>query len=295
MNRKPLLVSIALALGMTGALAWASDAQWFASRPVASGPDSAEVSALADPVAPHGSASWQPARSISRYGGSPTFVGNVTADDVGDLDSFGRNVHWLGTKTVVFAASTDCASIQRSNPGMACAQISSPSRGTNFELRDLVTIRLPAEAANSLVCHWLNDKHQVIFSDVTGRGAIPTPGLARYGYTITLRSDVLQNPRLINPKTGQPFAGELTTGYILYEDKPYVILPNVSTSTYESGATTCRDGLVSRQILMNVYGLDATSVDKLMASPMELSLNAKGAFQNVLEATFTAGLRLVGD
>src|SRR5260221_6705915 len=90
-----------------------------------------------------------------RAAARPNGAAGPSAADVGDADSFGRNVHFIGvaqTGTVQFAP--DCTPDPNSPPGPddRCVVVD-PTTTTTFEARDIGRIKLPAKASNSILCH----------------------------------------------------------------------------------------------------------------------------------------------
>jgi hypothetical protein len=74
-----------------------------------------------------------------------------TVEDVGDPDSFGRNVTYLGlAQTTVVTLTDDCTG---SDPTIERCIVNQPAPlSTNFNETDLATMNLPAKATKSLVC-----------------------------------------------------------------------------------------------------------------------------------------------
>lgn len=74
-----------------------------------------------------------------------------TLAEVGDVDSFGRNLKWLGvTQMNVSLADTCAADI----PG--CVVLNPAPMPTSFTFDDLARITLPKNAAHSLLCYWFS-------------------------------------------------------------------------------------------------------------------------------------------
>ncbi|WP_374247674.1 hypothetical protein [Thermomonas sp.] len=287
MQRKTLLVALAAALALTGLVAYAANHPWSGDVPVAT-VNPAPPAAAAVPASRPSAAA---AISGNARGGNG--AARVTAADVGDADSFGRNVRWLGAKQAVFGVSTDCNSWSGGDPSMPCTTISAPTGTTTFRYNDLLQIQLPGSAANSLLCHWLAERQQIYFT-ING-GAAPVAARVRSIYTATIDNPVLQDPGLINPNTGQPFNGSFTTSSLMFDDTPYVVLPNYPLSTSAGHTAVCRGGLVSKQSLISGYGFTPALADKFMKNPTTVHLNVSGMVSNVEDGTFIIGLRMVGD
>ncbi|MDE2406541.1 MAG: hypothetical protein KGL91_01610 [Xanthomonadaceae bacterium] len=289
MKRKTLLVAVTATLGLTGLIAYAANSQRFGGASVTT--DTARAAPPA-PVAATASHSQRSALASGIPRGGVN-AARVTAADVGDLDSFSRNVRWLGAKQAIFGVSMDCNVWSDGDPSVPCTTVSAPTGTTTFHYNDLLQIQLPASAANSLLCHWLAERGDVYFTN-NGNTA-PVAARLRYTYTATIDNPVLQDPSLVNPVTGQPFNGSFTTFSLMRVDTPYVLLQNNYVTTTTSNTAVCRGGLVSKQALIANYGLTPALADKFMKNPTTVHLNVSGMVSNVSEGTFVVGLRVVGD
>src|SRR5688572_15199426 len=75
------------------------------------------------------------------------------AADVGDADSFGRNVKWLGVADMTVTLADDCTGF---DPASNCEVLAPGGGVTSFVFEDLGHITLPEKATNSLFCHWFS-------------------------------------------------------------------------------------------------------------------------------------------
>ena len=151
MQRKHLFVALTASLGLAGAIAFA------ANRGVLRMP-SPPIEALAGATSAHAIApdgvSANFAATNARMARKPSPAG-PTVDDVGDLDSFGRNVRWLGQRNEVFGVGTDCAAWIAEDPAARCQQVANPGAPTPYQFADLLHFNLPANASNSMFCYLL--------------------------------------------------------------------------------------------------------------------------------------------
>ena len=74
-----------------------------------------------------------------------TTAAAVTVDDVGDVDSFGRNLKWLGITSAFINLDTACDPAS-TDP----CQVLGPGQ-TNFSFPDAARITLPGKSAKSLM------------------------------------------------------------------------------------------------------------------------------------------------
>ena len=79
------------------------------------------------------------------------------AADVGDADSFGRNVHFIGTSqsgsVSVTSDASNCPPPDPSLPDDRCLVVNPAPAQTVATFNDIGRIKLPAKATNSLLCH----------------------------------------------------------------------------------------------------------------------------------------------
>ncbi|WP_133499251.1 hypothetical protein [Cognatilysobacter terrigena] len=213
----------------------------------------------------------------------------VTVDDVGDVDSFGRNLTWLGlTQSVVTLdsacdpASTDPCQVINPTPGST----------TNFSFTDMAHISLPGKATKSLMCYWLSPVINVTYSNTTAANAVST---LRYNPTLTVENPVLADPSLIDPTTGLPFNGHLTTSMTSSEIFQ-VPLPSGTTITerYRDSAV-CIAGFINRRTLTDTFGLTDAQVNEFFKKPTTVRMNISGAVRGVQSASIILGFRIIGD
>src|SRR5688572_9881994 len=118
----------------------------------------------------------------------------VTPEDVGDADSFGKNVTYLGfAQTLGVTLADDCTGtdplVER------CIVQNAAPAPTTFVESDLAVMNLPAKATKTLMCFTLTPSIFVDWSNFTGAQQI-----ARFtaGALIRIENPVLADPALID-------------------------------------------------------------------------------------------------
>lgn len=91
----------------------------------------------------------------------PLPPGTPLREDVGDADSFGRPLKWLGLTQANIHLSEDCSLPEHQSEGTHCEQ-TSPGQTARFDFRDTARITLPGNAAHSI------ERGQVHFCDRKG-------------------------------------------------------------------------------------------------------------------------------
>jgi hypothetical protein len=229
----------------------------------------------------------KPATSRTNMSLLPGTTASPSAADVGDADSFGRAVNWLGLAADSVELSSDCSS------GATHCQILAPVPGTTtFDFPDIARIKLPRNASNSLLCYWFSPVLTVNYDNPT---AAPVVASLHYFPSVTIENPVLADPALIDPSTGLPFGGSLLTAMTSTEHFEVPLPAGLSITERTRDSTVCIAGLISRDALINNYGLTAAQAREFFRKPTTLRLNIEGSSQYVGAATMYFGLRVVGD
>ena len=211
---------------------------------------------------------------------------------VGDSDSFGRSVIYLGlagTPNIVF--KTNCAVSPPPAPAR-CVTMGAQPALTGFAENKLATLTIPAKSTHSLVCFALTPSVNFQFHNQTGV-AQPT---ARFGArpTIVLENELLNDPALIDPTTGAPFNGRISSSIVTFmESRSLAVNERDLKQLFMS--RDCIEGLISRRVLQDVYGLPTAIVDDFFKHDITLTFGAVGEVQLVSNATYYFGIRLYGD
>lgn len=123
----------------------------------------------------------------------------VSADEVGDVDSFGRYVKWLGKQTPMITISADCEA-----GDALCFAPSTPGKILSFVQRKHATITLPPASANSLICHHLSP---FWWYSLDNTGTTNSFGMLQLTPYVTVYNEVLNDPSAVDPSTGTPYGG----------------------------------------------------------------------------------------
>ena len=268
-------------LVIAGALGLALAAVFAQARPPAQRPEPVNLHE-ADLIPPQVRHGMSFAKRIS-----PAAAGDVVVEDVGDVDSFGRNLHWLGVTQLEASLTSDCSAW--SGPG---CQVITPGAPATFNFTDLAHIRLPARATKSLLCHWLSPLVTVSYENP---GASPVNALLRYNPTLTIENEVLNDPALINPMTGLPFGGHLETGMTSSEFYEVPLAPGAQFTQRSRDSAVCIAGFISKRTLVDNFGLTDAQATAFFQHETMVRMNLSGSVNHVSEVNFIFGLRIIGD
>jgi hypothetical protein len=219
-----------------------------------------------------------------------------TAADVGDADTFGRTVIWDGIiSSGNISMAADCTPAPGDpppGPDDHCITLNPAPAATSFDLPDIGRITLPAKSSRDILCHWLTPI--VIYSLHNGTG-VPATGRISLSPYLKVESSVLNDPSLIDLTTGLPFNGSLITAFSANYQSSHTLQPGDTDTERFSESRVCIGGTISRQGLIQGYGLTNAQVDKFFANPMTLRLGLRGSATLVDFANLIYAVRIMGD
>jgi len=217
----------------------------------------------------------------------------VTATDVGEPDSFGKNALFLGTASAgVIIIDPTCApaDIGPLGPDDRCITEPDPSVAISQTFNDVGRITIPGKSVANVVYAIAN--HSLSF-DVFNPNANTVQGRFTYSPSVTIESEALNDPSLIDPTTGNPFNGSFTTGGF----GTYFV-----TKSLASGASEFTTQSYSRantigfsRIFFAGLGLPASVIDQLYKKPMTIRLNVRVSARWVDSATMLFSIRFLGN
>jgi hypothetical protein len=213
-----------------------------------------------------------------------------TVEDVGDPDSFGRNVTYIGmTQTDSVTIAPDCSF---SDPEFERCIVGNPAPlPTLFDESDLAVINLPAKSTKSLVCFGFTP-----FIGVSWANNTATMQTASFIATapIIIDNEVLDDPALINPNTGLPFGGSLSLSLSTWFNRHSIGVGEFEDeNSFQS--RTCIAGIVSKRALVDGFGLSEAQATQFFKKPMTFHFGARGSVQMSEFTTYFYGIRLYGD
>jgi hypothetical protein len=245
-------------------------------------------STVATPDMPRHSASALGRLGVS-IGPVASIAGGPTDADVGDSDSFGRNLQWLGLTDMLVILSSDCTG----TVAPAVCQTLAPAPGvTSFSFQDVGRIALPKNAANSLLCYWLSPLLTVTYSNPTASNVVARLNVSP---TLTVENAVLSTPGLIDPTTGVAFNGQLVTGMTSSQRFEIPLPAGITISERKRDSAVCIAGFLSRKTLTETFGLTDAQAKDFFKKATTVHLNLSGSAQYVSDASLYFGFRIIGD
>ena len=212
-------------------------------------------------------------------------------EDVGDIDSFGRKVVWLGVTQGNVALSVTCPP-PGGDPTASCVLLNPAPAATSFNLDDIAHVSLPGKAAHSLLCYWFSPYLTVGYNNPT---TAPAVGRLTYFPTLTIENPVLDDPALIDPMTGLPFGGKLLTAMTSSERFEVPLAAGMQLNERTRDSAVCIAGFLTKRALTDNFGLTDAQAKQFFKKPTTVRLNVSGNVQYVDDASLIFGLRIVGD
>lgn len=215
----------------------------------------------------------------------------VTPEEVGDADSFGKPVKWLGLLSGYVSLSEDCTPPAGEPADPNCIVLNPAPATTVFNAVDLASITLPGKSAETLLCHWQTPlvsfgiSNDTLSAQVSNFRATP-----RY----RIESEVLDDPALINPGTGLPFGGSFEVALTSF-NKTKLVEPGHFENETLSGTRMCIGGMVTKAALVSQYGLTEAQAKRFFRKPITITLGISGQARMVNGASINFGTRITGD
>jgi len=220
-----------------------------------------------------------------------------TPEEVGDADSFGRNVIWDGLlQSGTVTLTGDCTPLPGDpppGPDDRCVTLNAAPAITPFDLPDIGRMTLPPKASKSLLCHWLTPINFYQFNNTTA--ATQFNASIRLTPYIIVESEVLLDPALIDPGTGLPFGGRLESGFAASYADVRTLEAGERASLRYSHSRTCIAGFLSKRNLIEGYGLTEAQANQIFKKKIVLRFGLRGSASLVTDAFLIYGLRVMGD
>ena len=248
------------------------------------------ASAAAQAKSPEFARGPAPSADIPLLSSSPSAKAGPTDAEVGDADSFARNLRWLGLADAQVELTDDCSPF--TDPEVGCQVLAPSPAVTSFAFEDLGHVTLPKNATKSLLCYWFSPVLNVSYGNPT---VAPVVARLNYNPTLTVENPVLATPGLIDPTTGLPFGGRLLTGMTSSERFQVPLPAGLHISERTRDSAVCIAGFLTRKSLIDLYGLSTAQADEFFKQPTTVRLNVSGQAQYVDFASLYFGLRIIGD
>lgn len=214
-----------------------------------------------------------------------------TAEDVGDVGSFGHNAQYMGVASGFINLAASCVPDPSPTPTSQCFNLAPAPALTTFDAQDILRIKLPKKATRTIIYPALNFFINYQLENTTG--IFQPQGVFSYTALLTIESDALLDPSIIDPGTGLPANGKLVGqfSYIYRDDRS--MDTNDRQRLRETLVRVGNAGINKAQLIGQ--GLSESVVDDLFKSAMTIRMSVTGTARLVTDASITCNMRLFGD
>jgi len=217
-----------------------------------------------------------------------------TDDDVGDANSFGRNVIFAGTvQSGVLQIAPDCTPDPSFplGPNDHCV-VPDVNGFVSVNFPDMGHVLVPGKTVKTLLCHWQTPFASLVYGNTTG----VYQGNARSTFSATYRieNEVLADPTLLDPNTGLPYGGVIETALASVSDTRG-LQPGDFQVYSDNDTRVCNGGLISKRALIESYGLSDAQATKFFKKDTIITIGLIGSTRHVTDASVIIGTRFVGD
>ena len=210
-----------------------------------------------------------------------------TAEEVGDADSFNRDVVYLGAKQTPFInLRGNCAG----DPN--CAVLNAQPALTTIRRDNTAAFTLPGRVTNSLLCATMTP---LIGMELRNNTAVlqNAAGLATRAH-FTIRNAVFDDPSLLNPGTGLPFNGEFALTIVTHVESLSMVPSQRLARTIQT-SRACNGALVSRTMLVNGLGLSNAQATQFFRNPTTIEIGVSADATLAVTMSYALAVRLYGD
>jgi len=220
-----------------------------------------------------------------------------TVADVGDPDTFGHNAQYMGVASGFVQLMATCPAPTPTptppfNPNDSqCFNLAPAPAATSFDAQDIARIKLPKKATRNIIYPVVNIFLNYQLQNSSGS---PQPQcLFTFLAHLTIESDALLDPSIIDPNTGLPANGKLTLQFT-YSFRDDRTMQDGDRQRIRETLVRVGNAGINRQNLIG-GGMTDAQVDNLFKSVITVRMGIQGTAKFVTDATITGNMRLFGD
>lgn len=222
----------------------------------------------------------------------------LTAADVGEPDSFGKTVKFLGTAAtgVVYVYHSCDPQVLLDELEVTlgaddrCLAHTVGGATSSATFNDLGRITIPGRTADNVIYFVLNN---TVSSGLQNDFANNLPVSFSYSPRLTIESAALNDPSALDPVTGQPLNGVLTVTAFGARVFNKIIAPNDFEFSFDHYSTAATRGF-ARSYFADL-GLPQTVINNLYRQPMTIRLGMRVSVRNVSSGQYLYAMRLTGN
>ena len=222
----------------------------------------------------------------------------LTTEEVGEPDSFGKNVKFLGSAvsgTIYVYHSCDPAVLLDEleltlSPNDRCLAAANGGASASATFTDIGRITIPGRSADNVIYFIANN---TISNDLQNNFANGLPVFFTYIPRVTIESAALNDPTALDPTTGQPLNGSLTVG-ISGVKQFFRTVPAGEFEFYNDTYSTAATRGFARSYFADL-GLPAAVVSNLYRQPMTIRLGMRVSVRNIFLGQYFYTMRFMGN
>jgi hypothetical protein len=219
-----------------------------------------------------------------------------SAEDVGDAGSFGHAALYMGADSGFITLAPVCDPEPAPVPpetanDFQCFTLNPAPAPTHFEAEDICRIKLPKKATKTIIYPALNFFINYQLRNTTG---VDQPlALFAFTATLTIESDALLDPSIIDPQTTLPANGKLVNQftYVYRDDRR---MEDGDRQRQRMTLVRVGNAGINKAQLIS-QGLSPAVVDALFDSAMTIRMSVSGDARLTTDANITGNMRLFGD
>jgi hypothetical protein len=222
----------------------------------------------------------------------------LTVADVGEPDSFGKNVKFLGTAAtgVVYVYLSCDPAILLAEAGVTlgaddrCLAYTLGSPNVVGTFTDMGRITIPGRSADNVIYFILNNTVSNEFLNDSNYGL---PVFSSYVPKITIESAAFNDPAALDPTTGQPLNGVLTVSAFGAKIFNKTIPAYDSDFSFDQSSSAATRGF-ARGYFADL-GLPQTVINNLYRQPLTIRLGMRVSVRGVYFGQYSYAMRLTGN
>ena len=222
----------------------------------------------------------------------------VSPADVGEVDSFDKNVKFMGIASsgAIYVYSSCDPTVLLNDLGLTlgvddrCLAVTNPAVTTTAIFDNVARINLPARA-NSNILYMINN-HSINWQ-FQNPAVSNVSALMSYSPRITIESVALNDPAAINPDTGLPMNGSYTTTGNGSRSISQTLVQSEFDNFVESYSRANTAGL--SRTFFAALGLPNNVIDELYRKPMTIRLGARVSVRHVTFGQYFYTARFLGN
>lgn len=214
----------------------------------------------------------------------------ITRENVGDPESFGCPMRWagLGQTNSIRITNAECIPDEFTR----CLPASDDGSFGSFDELDVATLVLPPNTAKSLMCHSLTPLNFMQYANNSG-----TPADSVFFFTpyVTLENAALDDPALINNRTGLPFNGSVDSGFAASTFRQRTMDAGENELDFQSYTRQCIAGFMSYNLLSSSFELSDEVIEDFFANETTIRIHIRGSHNLVSDGSIRMGYRIYTD